>query len=233
MCAMQRLLLIVVLLAVAAFPLLADTSVQTFTQPLTVGEWSNTWVVQPFDPSLGTLTGIRINHSVGASGLIGAEYTGDVSCNLNMSTLADVDLFWPDHTELSFPGVGCNITFSVSAYDNVLDYAGTSGQTSTFSDSAGKTYPIDPSLWALFTGTGTISLPVETTIWRSSNTYDPWWGPTTLNPVSHTDSWATTTVYYDYSNDGPPQATPEPGTMALLGLGLPMAGLWLRKRRKA
>ena len=34
-------------------------------------------------------------------------------------------------------------------------------------------------------------------------------------------------------NEAPSPSAPEPGSLALLGLGLPMAGVWYRRRRSA
>ncbi len=82
-----------------------------------------------------------------------------------------------------------------TAFDGVEDYAGTSGATVPYSDtaSAAETYLPADTGFAGFQGTSTLPMDVATTIWTSYSAY----GGTTHSGL-HTDASWTVTVCYEY-----------------------------------
>jgi hypothetical protein len=185
--------------------------------------------VPQFNPSQGTLLNVTIDSGVSANGTIGFENTtpnplvdgelytyfywedpvthsthGTLALKLNSATIADVA--W-DVREM--------YTLNLSAFDGTIDFAGTSGFSTTYlnqSDSGNLYYDSDLSA---FIGGSNVTFNLV------GSAYSAMVMPGNGSGQTRTLGQGDVTITYEY--------TPEPATIALLGLG----ALSLLKRRRA
>ncbi len=138
------------------------------TIPLQSTNWQNNLSFQKFDSSLGILVGVQL--SLGAQVEVAAvfESLDAAPAIINLTLSGVVNVFRPG--PLTSPIVSANPTFmtteSVSAYDGITDFRGTSGRSfppQLFSQSASMNLGTMSDL-SLFTGPsgnpGSITLPV-------------------------------------------------------------------------
>lgn len=120
---------------------------------------------------------------------------------------------------------GKKAEFDLEVFDNSQDYAGTSGRTlAGLSAERREDRAITlQSILDLFTGSGTIN----TFLYGNS---DDWFNTTGGNVVNSVATQGRGTVYVQYEYQTRTTTVPEPGTLAVFGLGL--AGLALRARRR-
>lgn len=168
----------------------------------------------------------------------GATFSLDNDSGYAITAYADMERAWT----INDFGLNASATHSTVTPNEVLsadngdgtatvDYTGPDGFVWTsvaFSDPS-DVYNIAPSFFSNYTGTGTTPFNVNVTTF--SNTI----GYVNEPPNQQTNTFANLSpaglrlnVRVDYQYD----AVPEPGTMALLGLGLFGIGAW-RKRRQA
>ena len=126
--------------------------------------WTNTMDVPKFDPSLGTLTGIKFHLAGRAEGNVRFESLDAQPATVTCWSQATVTLSRPDYTPIVVTLPIANTVDNVSAFDGVIDFGGTSGRTylglnSQDADSVDSPPPLSDLV--LFTGPGMISLPIR------------------------------------------------------------------------
>jgi hypothetical protein len=142
----------------------ADTVTYSASVPLQTTNWSSTLTLPRMDPAIGTLTGVAVE--VRDSLVVTIQYENrspNSGSTLRDSVYATVDVLKPTSGSYVTAISQLYQTGSVGIFDQVVDYAGTSGVT--FPDlvdytswSSTLTAPGD---LAVFTGTGTVSLPCQ------------------------------------------------------------------------
>jgi len=223
-------------LALLCGPAMATT--QQWTAQYPTGPTGSTqltnWGITPlvnltfpkFDSTLGTLNSVTIKLDGYVTGLAGVENLSTSSgSTMNAKLQAAVSLMQPDNSTLIVEVDPASTwqTFDGGVWDGNTNYDGTSGHTfdslsATASSTVVKT---DAAYKSLFTGSGNIDLP--TNAWGTSTAN----GGGTMSSTFVTAAGVTGTVTYDYSID---EGTPEPGTLAMLGMGLAVPAF--RRRRK-
>jgi len=191
--------------------------------PVQTTNWSDTMMLPLFDPSLGTLTSVKLTLDGSVSGTAKYESLDASPALIDLNLQATITLQKPDLSNLVQIIPLANVSENASAFDGTVDFDGASGTTfaglnGSASDMTTLTLPAD---LALFTGVGNINLPVSGT--GSSNGS----GAGNLITQFATSAGATAKVVYTF------EPVPEPTSFALAGLG--MAGLLLagwRKRRR-
>ncbi len=132
--------------------------------PMVATNWSNTLDITLFDPSLGTLTGINFYLAGSAEGNVRFESLDAQPATVHCVSTAEVTLSRPDFTPIAVTLPIADTYDDVTAFDGVIDFGGTSGRTYlglTAQDSETVDSPPPLSDLVLFTGPGTISLPVR------------------------------------------------------------------------
>jgi hypothetical protein len=224
--AMKKIAAICALSAVAALGCAQTANATVITQTATIAstdtDWANSLSFTKFNAGLGTLNSITFSLSGTADGSLFVENTSTKSGATITSTLqATLTLTRPDlSTLVTIVPLG-GFTDTVTKYDGVLDFGGTSGKThSGLSFSASNSFvSVSASDFALFSGAGFIFLPVTA---DGSSTFTG--GGNLVSGASETAD-ATVTVTYDYT-----KKVPEPLTLSLFGAGI--AGIAAARRRK-
>lgn len=182
--------------------------------------WTESLVFPKFDPSLGTLLSIDFMITGTVSGVAQFENLDAAPATITVNLAAQIKLQRPDLSNLVVVLPIASNTESVSAFDGIADYGGTSGRTystlnASVSDSATSSSPADIALFtATFLGE-TISLQASALGLSSGN------GAGNLQLLFQTIAGADATVRYNYE-------IPTPGAVALFGL----AGLAVARRRR-
>jgi hypothetical protein len=222
---MKRLAIIVFAAALCGS---AQAAVVSFSDTIgpTGTDWSGTLDLYKFDPSLGTLTEVRLalNGSLTAFG--GYENTKTFSQTARMLYYVTQSLGFSatDMPAFTMNTVGGSMTSvnygTVAAFDGILDYAGASGKTVQFVNEARTDNYVytTPADLAKFVGTGSL---VYDLVYGADATAEVTMGGSGANTfMSRSYAGAGATVEYVYT------PVPEPMTLGLLGLG----GLLLRRR---
>ncbi len=207
---------------------LASTIVQTRSDTLiNVGQDFGVPVeVDPFNTSLGTLTGVTVNLAANFAGTIGVENLSSVPDKAGGIIAGSVTISNNDGSLFAevFPSAMQPI-HNLTAFDGTLDYAGTSGATdSVTGPTVNTTVTAPPPATVLgdFSGTNEIFLTLV------AKTFPLVQGMETESVMETANATATVTLTYDYT---PASAVPEPSSVMLLAMGA--AGLlWIHRRRR-
>ncbi|HPM85160.1 MAG TPA: SdrD B-like domain-containing protein, partial [Candidatus Anammoximicrobium sp.] len=185
-----------------------DSTISTLPQTLTFEEafpsgytnWTQTRSIDQFDPALGTLTAVEITNLGSITTTFRFENTDPTPSTVTYQLAGQVSL---TGVGIGVGGVGSPLALSISkpaqsaslsAYDGVTDFAGTSGITidSVTSSSSSSTVLTDPAVIALYTGTGTVAFS-ETATGASSVS-----GSGNLTTQRRTTALGQVTVVYHY-----------------------------------
>lgn len=175
-----------------------STSVQTLryeaSVPLTPTTVRQPLALPQFDPSLGTLVGVRIENGGRIQTRIRLENLGNgrqieayVHGTLTLSEIPGA----PDAVAV-LPQVG--VAYNAGAFDDTIDFNGTSGIDSglIWSDFASTSVSVPAASWASYIGSGTIT-PLEVAVATSTGT-----GPGNLVSLIQTSAEITASVVYEY-----------------------------------
>lgn len=189
--------------------------------PLQTAGWSGTLSVPQFDPVLGTLTGVNYTLTGGVSGNAKAENTGGTASSIELKLQATITVNKPGGGQLAQAIPLADNFFSASAFDNVLDFGGTSGVTySGLTASDNTTGSVSAVDWGAWEGTGDVSLPVSSAGASTAT------GGGDITSAFSTKASATFDVWYTYT------PVPEPTALAFVaGLGLLGFGAYRRFRK--
>jgi len=190
----------------------ATTETFTYTHSPSTTEWSDNFILQEFNPALGSVTSVYISASedVTMDGTVKNNATGPESFTFRAGS----------QLILTLPGALGSLMPSPLASAQAFNLP--SGGTAPYgpvnaSDSVNSTYTL-PGDMALFIGAGTLNLPGYT---QSQELISG--GGGNISADLNTVAGATVEVQYNYV------PVPEPGSLALLALG--GAVVLLRKRR--
>lgn len=178
--------------------------------PLQPTNWSSSVSIPKFDPNLGTLQSISFQLTGNVQGTARAESLDAAPTIVNTSFSANITLTRPDNTPIVVTLPLANFSDSFTAFDNVLDFAGTSGTTHSginVTDTQSQTSPPPASDLVLFTGPGNIVLPVTA---QGSSLAT---GAGNLITQFTTDASADVQVCYTFLPNTPPSLNC-PGTLA-------------------
>jgi hypothetical protein len=201
----KAVLLTCVSLLIAAVPAFGATTIpQSFTFGSVSTDWTNPLVVNQFDNSLGTLTGVRIS------------IDGDMSALL---TIVNVSKTKPStgnanaEVEIKLTGAGITQTLNLASNDGI-DYLLGAGNTiiptTALTDSGNVIATWDTAaILAAFTGNGTVNLTLDavgaTLLYNTG-------GSTFISEDSTIAAGSTVSITYVYH-------VPEPATVGLLSIG--------------
>jgi hypothetical protein len=200
----RKLLLVCAALLIAVAPAFcATTGPQNITIGSSLTNWSNTWLVNQFDTSLGTLTGITL------------DVSGDVSAILRLTNASSKN---PSSgtanggVTISVTGGGLTQTLDIatSSFNYSLAKSGTgSSSTLTGINTANGVWTASAILDA-FKGTGTTTLNLSAVNFSDLHNVG---GATYISDDSEINAGTTLSLVYTYT------AVPEPTTIAILGIG--------------
>lgn len=209
-------------------PGFADTIVQT--ESATLLDVGNSFAVpvefNEFNPALGTLTSLTVDLTASFSGTVGIENLSNVADVAAGVIAGSVTVATSDNSLSAevFPSA-TGPTHNLSPFDGIEDYGGTSGATDSVSGAPASTSVSAPPAAVLpqFTGTGQIFLGL------TASTFPLVEGRERESAVETANATATVQLTYDYT---PAPSVPEPGTAALLGIGVILLAA-LRRRLAA
>jgi hypothetical protein len=213
-------------LVILAVPAAADAASISYTDSISLAttNWTDSVSIQKFDPSLGTLTNVEIELIGSVLGTARAESLDAQAAQITLNLAATITLTRPDMSVLAVALPVSASVFNATAYDGVIDFGGTSGITLpglTSSDSDTIISPPPASDLALFTGVGTILLPVMANGSSSAS------GAGNLITQFNTQASASVKVTYYYDA----AVVPEPASVAMAAMGvIGVGGLALRRR---
>jgi len=185
----------------------------TDTVAMTTTNWNDNLTFSQFDPSLGTLTGINF--------LLEGDVLGNVRFESLDAQPADVHTYLQAKITLSRPDLSTIVVTtpvsdhldSVTAFDGIIDFAGTSGRTylgvQAHASNSINSPPPNSDL-ALFTGLGSIILPIAAEGTSLAT------GAGNIISSFQTEASARATVTYTYYNTPP---VPEASSLMLLLMG--------------
>jgi hypothetical protein len=180
----------------ASSPALAGTVTQNVSLTLARTTWTRSFTVNMFDPSLGCLDSVCFSLSGHVEGSAAFENRDSEPATVVMDLASTIKLQRPNNSLIVETIPLAHTSDAVTAYDGNPDFAGTSGKT--YSGLQGnKTdgtclYASDD--FVLFTGLGTIDLPVVATGTSGGS------GAGNLLLSFTTDASASATVIYHYSD---------------------------------
>ena len=201
----------------------ADTISYTNSFPSTLTEWSTTLNLPQFNSTLGTLDSIDISLYSSMSSLI--HITNSSAGGASGNFASELQIFATDPGTYDLFGVGSNPVIdntSPAKFKYTLASfvgSGTNSPTLYASGGADSGAIVDSSTLTLFTGTGTVGLPVST-LTLEFGTIN---GNQAINNVTSADLQSIVT--YDYT-----APVPEPSTFAMIGTGLAGLGMVFRRR---
>ncbi|MCY2959439.1 MAG: choice-of-anchor E domain-containing protein [Planctomycetota bacterium] len=189
--------------------------------PLQSTNWNGTVSIPKFNPALGTLQSIQFTLSGNVQGTAKAESLDNGPTMVTTQFSANLTLTRPDNSVIVVTIPIANFNDSFTAFDGVIDFAGTSGITHpgiNASDSDTVTSPPPPSDLVLFTGAGNITLPVVA-LGASIAT-----GSGNLITQFTTQAQCTVNVCYTYEPNTPPVFTaPTCGATYMASAGVPFS----------
>ena len=215
---------VVLALAVGGTIAAADSVQYSDSISLTKTNWSSTVTIPKFNSALGNLTSIEfyLDGYVEGSAKFESEDLEPTVVTMDLSAM--LKLFRPNNTLLVVTIPVALTLDNASAFDGIIDYAGTSGKSYTglnASKTESTTSSPPSSDLALFTGTGNIILPVSGTGASTGS------GAGNLNLKFSTSASAIARVKYYYD------VVPEPSGIAVILTGLAGLGGFARLRRKS
>jgi hypothetical protein len=218
-------------IAAAFLPLAAAqaaTVSYTDSKALTTTNWTDALSFSKFDTSLGTLTSIRFDLSGVVEGVGNAESLDSSASTVKLSLGSLLGLTRPDNSTLVVTNPVFSQTFDFSAFDNAVNFGGTSGGTTGSVSATGSDFFVSSSAsdFALFSalGGGMIDLGLNA-VGNSSGT-----GSGNLITQFNTAASGVAKVTYTYT---PTVAVPEPASLALVFGGLGLLGATRRRNKKA
>jgi len=186
------------------------------TVPLAVTNWTSSVTIPLFNPALGTLNSVTFLLNGHVEGTVQFESRDAGPATVTSTLSAQVVLTRPDTSTIALTAPTFSTSDSVTAFDGVNDFGGTSGRTHTgltADDSSTHVSPPPASDLALFTGIGSIVLPVSA-MGVSGAT-----GAGNLLVSISTSASAEVTVTYDY--------TPEDVSISIIKyVGTSASGPW-------
>ncbi|WP_229412758.1 choice-of-anchor E domain-containing protein [Massilia sp. Root335] len=218
-------------IAAAFLPLAAAqaaTVSYTDSKALTTTNWTDALSFSKFDTSLGTLTSIRFDLSGVVQGIGNAESLDSSASTVKLTLGSLLGLTRPDNSTLVVTNPVFSQTFDFSAFDNAVNFDGTSGGTTGSVSATGSDFFVSSSAsdFALFSalGGGMIDLGLNA-VGNSSGT-----GSGNLITQFNTAASGVAKVTYTYT---PTVAVPEPASLALVFGGLGLLGATRRRNKKA
>ena len=195
---MKRLLLLPMVVGALALAGSASANIATVQYDDTVNlastNWNDTVSFPQFDPNLGTLLSVTFELGGHVEGSAKFESLDNAPATVTMNLAAEIDLQRPDLSSLVTVLPLAATNDNVLAFDGVIDFLGDSGRT--YEDLSGddmeSSVTTDSNDLNLFTGNGTIDLPVSAT--GASNGS----GAGNLILQFATSASASVTVIYEY-----------------------------------
>lgn len=219
---MKYLVLALALLAaLASVATAATVSYGPVAVPLSTTNWGNSVYMQQFNPAFGTLNSITFYLDGHVEGAAKFESLDASPTTVTMDLSAILRLKRPDYTDLVVTIPVVSTVDAVTAFDGGIDFGGTSGATHANLAADKQEFAVTSAAAdkALFTGTGTILLPVVASGVSSGS------GAGNLIQQFQTLASASAWVTYDYT------AVPEPSSLLALMSGAGLIGFAIRRRK--
>ncbi|MCW2926708.1 MAG: putative collagen-binding protein [Thermoleophilia bacterium] len=124
-------------------------------------DWNRNLSLPKFNPSLGTLTNVRVTQAVAMRSEFKVE-SRNAAPRTDTFTLsnASVRIQAPGTSQLVASLPGGTMSRNFTEYDGILDYAGTSGWSSSFGNTSNQSTD-NPSNLADWSGSGTVAIPAS------------------------------------------------------------------------